>query len=329
MINFAFSCYSQILNLTLDKIGSIGDTVLIPRFEEQTLHEIIDDVLVIAKKGRPVKHVRGPTVVVGDLHGQFYEVMRIIITHGLPPNTQYLFLGDYVDRGEFSPEVITFLFILKTQFPDHVTLLRGNHEDRTINSEYGFKEQMILRYGVEGGTRLWCHFNDVFEYFPFIGIIDNTILCVHGGIPTPDRSLEELAKVPYPCKENSELLNHLTWSDPTELTLHYRENPRGRGVLFGKMAAFNYLDRYNYKLLIRSHQMVNGYKFSFDKRVLTVFSIAHYQGGNNMSGYAVVDADMTVTCYRNPYLKLPSFENTSFYHVITPSNVRTNSHLPK
>ena len=328
MINFAFSCYKQLLALTPDQVTLIGDTVLIPCFEPTTLHQIIDEVLANAKKGRVVKHIHGSTVVVGDLHGHFHELMRIILTHRLPPQTQYLFLGDYVDRGEYSPEVITFLFVLKAMFPDHITLLRGNHEDRSINSEYGFREQLILRYDSDNGFKLWEHFNEVFDYMPFICIIDHSIFCVHGGIPRADKSLEEIASIQFPIKENSQLLNDLTWSDPTDQTIYYRENPRGRGLLFGKAAAKTYLDKYGYKLLIRSHQMVNGYKYSFNKKVLTIFSIANYQA-TNMSGYAIVNSDLSVTCTKNPYIKPISYKDASFYHIITPSNVQSGGQLPK
>ena len=135
---FVWSCFKQITMLPLSKVGDIGKTVLVPKFTEDVLLGLIKETIDVLKNGCPVVHLWKSTVVVGDIHGNFFDLIRIFQTEGYPPNTHYIFLGDYVDRGSMSIEVITFLFAMKTLFPKHCTLLRGNHEFREINEMYGF-----------------------------------------------------------------------------------------------------------------------------------------------------------------------------------------------
>jgi len=117
----------------------------------------------------------------GDIHGQYYDLLELFQIGGFPPDSNYLFLGDYVDRGKYSIETICLLLAYKIKYPENFFLLRGNHECSTINKLYGFYDECKRRYSV----KLWKLFGDVFNTLPVIAIIDDKIICMHGGL-SPD-----------------------------------------------------------------------------------------------------------------------------------------------
>lgn len=131
--------------------------------------------------------LEAPLKVCGDIHGQYYDLLRIFEYGGLPPNSNYLFLGDYVDRGKHGIETICLLLIYKIKYPENFFLLRGNHECSTINKIYGFYDECnFLNLGKRRfGIKIWKLFSDCFNYMPVCALIDHKIFCVHGGI-SPD-----------------------------------------------------------------------------------------------------------------------------------------------
>ena len=151
-----------------------------------------------------VVHVQAPVTVVGDIHGQFFDLIEIFKIGGYCPDTNYLFLGqqptfldcvsrklmvipgDYVDRGMFSVETISLLVCLKLRYPHRVTLIRGNHESRGVTQSYGFYTECSRKYG---NANVWHYFTDMFDFLTLSVVIDNQIFCVHGGmLSTPTRS---------------------------------------------------------------------------------------------------------------------------------------------
>ena len=132
-VEFALSCYKQIIRTPLERITSVGETILVPKFQKSVLYEIINSAQETLEKEETIAHLFGNIYVIGDIHGNFHDLLRIFAKNGYPPMTNYIFLGDYVDRGEMCVEVITFLFLLKISFPEHITLLRGNHEFSNVN----------------------------------------------------------------------------------------------------------------------------------------------------------------------------------------------------
>lgn len=126
-----------------------------------------------------VVHIAAPVTVVGDIHGQFYDLIEIFRIGGFCPNTNYLFLGDYVDRGLFSMETISLLTCLKLRYPDRVQLIRGNHESRAVTQTYGFYTECIRKYG---SSNVWTYFTDMFDFLTLSVVIDDRIFCVHGGL---------------------------------------------------------------------------------------------------------------------------------------------------
>ena len=125
-----------------------------------------------------VQPVSAPVIVCGDIHGQFYDLLKLFQTGGEIPNSRYVFMGDYVDRGYNSVETIELLFCLKLKYPGHITLLRGNHESRQICYSYGFYEEITRKYG---NSNPWKYFNDLFDYLPIGAIIEGKIFCILFG----------------------------------------------------------------------------------------------------------------------------------------------------
>lgn len=122
--------------------------------------------------------LEAPIKICGDVHGQYSDLLRLFEYGGYPPDANYLFLGDYVDRGKHSIETICLLMAYKIKFEENFFMLRGNHECSSINRLYGFYDECKRRYSI----KLWKTFIDVFNCFPVAAIIDEKILCMHGGL---------------------------------------------------------------------------------------------------------------------------------------------------
>lgn len=148
------------------------------RLNKSDLLEIIGRVTEIAQKEPNVITLQDPVTVVGDIHGQFYDLGKIFEIGGDPSTNKYLFLGDYVDRGMFSIEVITYLFCLKLVYPTTVYLMRGNHECRQLTTFFNFKQECEIKYDLEVYEKLMVSF----DVMPLSCLINDKFPCVHGGL---------------------------------------------------------------------------------------------------------------------------------------------------
>ena len=119
-----------------------------------------------------VQPVAGPVTVCGDVHGQWHDLIELYRIGGSAPDTNYLFMGDYVDRGYYSVETVTLLVALKVRYPDRIFILRGNHESRQITQVYGFYDECLRKYGT---ANVWKYFTDLFDYLPLTALVDNQI----------------------------------------------------------------------------------------------------------------------------------------------------------
>jgi serine/threonine-protein phosphatase 6 catalytic subunit len=222
-----------------------------------------------------VVEVQGPAIVCGDIHGQFYDLLELLKTGGPLPDKQYVFMGDYVDRGLHSLETFVYLLLLKISHPDRVTLLRGNHESRQITQVYGFYDECQKKFGFGA---VWSLCVEVFDFFPLAAVVNGKMLCVHGGLSPRIKTVDQIRLIDRKMEiPHVGPFCDLVWSDP-ELILSWQANMRGAGWLFGSevVTAFNYLN--GLELICRSHQLVQeGFKYYFeDKGLVTVWSAPNY-----------------------------------------------------
>jgi serine/threonine-protein phosphatase PP1 catalytic subunit len=237
--------------------------------------------------------LEAPIKVCGDIHGQYYDLLRLFEYGGFPPEANYLFLGDYVDRGRQSLETICLLLAYKIKYPENFFLLRGNHESSTINRIYGFYDECKRRYSL----KLWKLFSDVFNCLPIAALIDDKILCMHGGLSPDLHSIEQINKINRPTDvPDSGMLCDLLWSDPDKDVKDWEDNERGVSYVFGS----DVLSRFNQKneidLICRAHQVVeDGYEFFAKKQLVTVFSAPNYCGEFDNSG-AMMTVDESLMC---------------------------------
>jgi serine/threonine-protein phosphatase 2A catalytic subunit len=221
-----------------------------------------------------VQLVTCPVTVCGDIHGQFHDLLELFKIGGKCPDTNYLFMGDYVDRGYYSVETVTALICLKLRYPQRVTILRGNHESRQITQVYGFYDECLRKYG---NANVWKYFTDLFDYMPLTAIIENQIFCLHGGLsPSIDtldqiRSLDRMQEVPHEGP-----MCDLLWSDPDD-RCGWGISPRGAGYTFGQDISEQFNRTNGLSLIARAHQLVmEGYNWCHDRNVVTIFSAPNY-----------------------------------------------------
>ena len=231
-----------------------------------------------------------PLTICGDIHGQFYDLLRLFEIGGDPAGTRYLFLGDYVDRGYYSLETFALMIGYKIKYPTTFFMLRGNHEARGINTLYGFYDEIVSRYGHSG---LWRMCNETMDMLPMAALVGNKIYCVHGGLSPEIKMVEQLAGM----DRRSEIpqtgpLSDVCWSDPEEIT-GWSRNTRGAGWLFGKQPTREFLDNNKLNLIVRAHQLMNdGYHYHFGgDYCVTVWSAPNYmyRAGNRASVMKISD----------------------------------------
>jgi serine/threonine-protein phosphatase PP1 catalytic subunit len=238
-------------------------------------------------------NLSSPIKICGDIHGQFYDLLRLFEFSGFPPNSNYLFLGDYVDRGKQSIETISLLFALKIKYPENIFILRGNHESTKINRIYGFYDECKKRYD----KKMWKLFSETFNYLPVAAIIEGKIFCIHGGLSPTLISLEQIQKIQRPTEIPDEgLLCDLLWSDPNPKILGWLENDRGISYIFGIDVVESFLLKFGFDLICRAHQVVEeGYQFFGKKQLVTIFSAPNYCGEFDNAG-AIMSVDKTLMC---------------------------------
>lgn len=287
--------------------------------------------------------LESPVYVFGDTHGNLEDL------HFFADNIwklgmrlcagQILFLGDYVDRGMSSLEVVTYLIALKVLNPSKVFMLRGNHETRDVNGweehygERSFLYQCKERFGEDTGFNVWDELNQVFDRLPLAAVIDDEIFCIHGGIPRPlpnspagASRIDMLQRVPKvlginpPYDDEDENLRQMAseciWSDPAQEDQEtsgalnaagYGDSPRGGGTIcFGNQALTDFLAEHDLSYIIRAHE-AHAYGVSLSKgaRCFTVFSTSkdHNQGKSAVCGCILVDFEKIEVITRSPHYR--------------------------
>lgn len=214
--------------------------------------------------------LHAPVKIVGDIHGQYTDLIRMFEMCGFPPNSNYLFLGDYVDRGKQSLETILLLMCYKLKFPENFFLLRGNHECANVTRVYGFYDECKRRCNI----KVWRTFIDTFNTLPIAAIVAGKIFCVHGGLSPSLSHMDDIRSIARPTDvPDYGLLNDLLWSDPADMEQDWEANERGVSYCFGKKVIVDFLARHDFDLVCRAHMVVeDGYEFFNDRILVTVFS---------------------------------------------------------
>ncbi|XP_058105233.1 serine/threonine-protein phosphatase BSL3 [Magnolia sinica] len=254
-----------------------------------------------------VLQIKAPVKIFGDLHGQFGDLMRLFDEYGSPSTAgdiayiDYLFLGDYVDRGQHSLETISLLLALKVEYPHNVHLIRGNHEAADINALFGFRIECIERMGERDGIWVWHRINRLFNWLPLSALIEKKIICMHGGIGRSINHVEQIENLqrPITMEAGSVVLMDLLWSDPTEndSVEGLRPNARGPGlVTFGPDRVMEFCNNNDLQLIVRAHECVmDGFERFAQGHLITLFSATNYCGtANNAGAILVLGRDLVV-----------------------------------
>ena len=253
-------------------------------------------------------------IVVGDLHGNINDLLRIFNKNGYPPYQRYLFLGDYVDRGANGIEVFLGLLSLKLRFPDCIYMLRGNHETEAMTTGYGFKSEVTRRLR----SNAYQMFLDTFQYLPLAAVLDNKIFCVHAGIARGVKKLAQIKELEKPYNVPMDgIITDLLWNDParSKNVDDFTPTERGAGCKFGPNPLIKFLKKNNLELLVRSHETCDkGYMWAFEKsknatnKCLTIFSSSNYMSLANIGAvlHVVEGQDPEIITYKMK--RIPDFK---------------------
>lgn len=289
--NFITGIKQSLLNAKFDDVNKI--------LTFQTIRWLLQQGLFVFSKDEILVKTHGPIHVCGDIHGQYKDLINIFDRLGYPSNNnRYLFLGDYVDRGEKSIEVFCLLLCYKLLYPHDVFLLRGNHECSSISRIYGFYDECKRKYNI----KLWKLFTDVFNYMPICAVIgypneEPVMMCMHGGISPNLKDLRAIDKIKRPTEIPDEgTLCDLLWSDPDNEMFRngWNESDRGVSYTFGKDVLRVFMKINGLDLIVRGHQVVeDGYEFFGERSLLTIFSAPRYCGEfDNYGGVLSLSKDL-------------------------------------
>ncbi|KAI6188976.1 Serine/threonine-protein phosphatase [Aphelenchoides besseyi] len=284
---------SRLLN-----VGMAGGR-LTTQVSEQELQQLCQMAKEVFISQSSLIEVDPPLIVCGDIHGQYADLLRVFDKHGFPPEANYVFLGDYVDRGRQNIETICLMFCYKIKYPENFFMLRGNHECPAINRVYGFFEECNRRYK---SSRLWNAFQDTFNWMPLCALVGGKILCMHGGLSPQLVNIDQLRTLPRPQDPpNPSMGIDLLWADPDQWAKGWQANTRGVSYVFGQDVVVETCNKLDIDLVARAHQVVqDGYEFFANRRLVTIFSAPHYCGQFDNAAATMSVAD-DLTCSFNVF----------------------------
>jgi len=284
------------------------------KFKPEQVHDLAKQAIKVVANQPIVIRINTPAKVFGDVHGQFQDLMRFFEMWGEPKEgangdiaaIDYLFLGDYVDRGTYSLETICLLMALKVKHPERIHLLRGNHEDRLINANFGFLEECQNRLVEESynDDSIFNVVNEFFEYLPLAAIIEDEILCLHGGIGASLNYISDIELIERPLEivheaqtKTQQIVMDILWSDPTDNddemgiqpNLQRDSNNCGNIVKFGPDIVKKFLQQNNLNMIMRAHECVlDGFERFAGGSLITIFSATDYCRRHNNAGAMLI-----------------------------------------
>ena len=294
------------------------------RLELRDARAVVQQATAVLHAEPTVLAIPAPVTICGDVHGQFYDLLKLFEVGGPVGTTRYLFLGDYVDRGTFSVEVVLLLYALKTAHPASVFLVRGNHECRHLTEYFTFRTECLHKYRADLYEDMLASFNAL----PLVAVVNRQFLCLHGGLSPQLTTVDDIRALdrfhePPPAGPMCDIL----WADPAanfvpaDTAEHFAFNRvRGCSFVFTYHAVAAFLERNNLLSLVRAHEAQDdGYKMLHVRArtgfpsVITVFSAPNYLDTYNNRG-AVLHLDGVELNVRqfnrspHPYW-LPNFSN--------------------
>ena len=283
-------------------------------FTKEEIIYLTEEVINIISKEKSLIKIRSPCKVFGNLCGIYTDLMRYFESYGNPSDNiqngdinvmQYIFLGDFCDRGNQSLEIILLLFALKIKYPEFIYILRGHHEDAEINEFFGLGDECKEKLGenIKEENSVFKKINQVFDFLPFGVLVDNNILCIHSGLGSSIESLDDISNIPRPIKVNK---NPENFCDINILDLLYSEydneeddfycanysrdkNKKGYFVNYGKKKLDEFCEKNNINLIISSHSFVKeGFCTFCDDKLLNIFSCTNYMDKENNIGAMII-----------------------------------------
>mmetsp|Transcript_30796 Transcript_30796/g.35057 ORF Transcript_30796/g.35057 Transcript_30796/m.35057 type:complete len:488 (+) Transcript_30796:135-1598(+) len=291
------------------------------RVSKEHIKMIVSTTIQILSKEPNCLALHDPVTVVGDIHGQFFDFLKLLEVGGSPETTKYLFLGDYVDRGSFSVEVLLLLYAIKINYKDHVFLLRGNHECRQMTSFFNFRQECLYKYDEE----IYDLVMDSFDTMSLACIVNDKFIAVHGGISPELKTLKDLNNINrFMEPPRQGIFCDLIWSDPVDNESGVCENTykhndvRGCSYFYGADAVNKFLEKNSLLSVLRAHEaQLDGYKMhkwngeGDFPLVITIFSAPNYCDVYNNKGAIIKFENNTLNIQQfnysaHPYI-LPNF----------------------
>ncbi|KAK8858051.1 hypothetical protein M9Y10_013151 [Tritrichomonas musculus] len=294
MLNVAeyiLSFFIPLIKSSEAEISTLGTVIPIPRFDPEDFLDLCRVTLTLLKKEPPLLYLEPPVFVLGDIHGDIHDLLRVlskIFNFLSDKSAKILMLGDYIDRGGFSTEVVLLIFSLMSCYPENFFFLRGNHEFPGISSVDILDVELNSLYGK---TPLFDEIHRVFSYLPLAAVIGDSYFAVHGGLSPKLITPSDINQVEYPIVDvkADKLVEDILWSDPCAKIAGFIDSTRGKGTLFGSSAIQTFLQHNNFKMIIRAHQcVINGISL-FNDNVITVFTTSFYNSEENKGGFLKIN----------------------------------------